>query len=184
MPGYLVPTNTVDQSTTIGGYNVFEAVNAGAVLQVVSSTHTSPLAVTTDTDILSTTIVPSSTSSKILIIASLEMVHRDYYTGHAFLLRNGSNISPAVPNGSAVLSLFSSRSSVGGGSLSSTIYSTETSSKTFLDSPSSISSLTYLIRVTTTDPSQPTWINRSGADDGNSYTNRGFSTLTLMEIAG
>jgi hypothetical protein len=37
MPGYLVPTNTVDQSTTIGGYNVFEAVNAGSILQVVTA---------------------------------------------------------------------------------------------------------------------------------------------------
>jgi hypothetical protein len=37
MPGYLVPTNTVDQSTTVGGYNILEAVNAGAVLQVVTA---------------------------------------------------------------------------------------------------------------------------------------------------
>ena len=37
MPGYLVPTNTVDQSTTVGGYNILQAVNAGAVLQVVQN---------------------------------------------------------------------------------------------------------------------------------------------------
>ena len=37
MPGYLVPTNTVDQSTTVGGYNILEAVNAGSILQVVTA---------------------------------------------------------------------------------------------------------------------------------------------------
>jgi hypothetical protein len=70
MPGYLVPTNTVDQSTTVGGYNVFEAVNAGALLQVVTA---QPLYAdvalnsTSETNVGSLiTITPKSSTSKIV----------------------------------------------------------------------------------------------------------------------
>jgi hypothetical protein len=71
MPGYLVPTNTVDQSTTVGGYNILSAVNAGAVLQVVSETLTLNETTSTDGLVNSTykiSITPTSSSSKILVM--------------------------------------------------------------------------------------------------------------------
>lgn len=70
MPGYLVPTNTVDQSTTVGGYNVFEAVNSGAILQVVTAQPAYAdvaLNSTSETNVGSLiTITPKSATSKIV----------------------------------------------------------------------------------------------------------------------
>ena len=71
MPGYLVPTNTVDQSTTVGGYNVLEAVNSGAVLQVVSETLLLNESTTTDGLVNSTykiSITPKTSSSRVLVM--------------------------------------------------------------------------------------------------------------------
>jgi hypothetical protein len=77
MPGYLVPTNTVDQSTTIGGYNVFEAVNSGAILQVqnyTNSTRTSFAGTTGYINLWSgISFTKQNSSSKLLITGNLQI---------------------------------------------------------------------------------------------------------------
>ena len=53
----------------------------------------------------------------------------------------------------------------------------------FLDSPSSTSSLTYKVQVRV-NSNGTLYINRPGVDANADYGSRGLSTLTVMEVAG
>ena len=78
--------------------------------------------------------------------------------------------------------------SVGHGLISSNFSSTftlENLSMTFLDSPSSTSSLTYGISLFNGSGSSRTCLlNRDDRNDDAAYAARGISTITLMEVAG
>jgi hypothetical protein len=152
----------------------------GKVLQVVSTTKTDTFSSTTTgafTDVtgMSASITPSSTSNKILVIASINSDGGN--NSHIRLVRDSTAIFVGDTAGS--------RSSISGGVAR---YSPDgdgmvNNGLSYLDSPSSTSSLTYKIQFYLW--LSTTWyLNRTIDDSNAGYGQRGASSITLMEIAG
>ena len=152
----------------------------GKVLQVVSTTKTDTFSSTTTgafTDVtgMSASITPSSTSNKILVIASINSDGGN--NSHIRLVRDSTAIFVGDTAGS--------RSSISGGIAR---YSPDgdgmiNNGLSHLDSPSSTSSLTYKIQFYLW--SSTTWyLNRTTSDSNAGYGQRSASSITLMEIAG
>jgi len=137
---------------------------SGSVIQVVtiSKSDTASVSTTSQTDIsgLSVAITPISTSSKILVIASVPTYHSSSMQGGILLKRNGSILAVSTdyyhPSGTGV-----------SGNINIS----------YLDNPSSSSSVTYNLAFRIYGSGTLT-INKDY--DGNV---NGVSTLTLMEIA-
>jgi|DEB0MinimDraft_10_1074344.scaffolds.fasta_scaffold115656_1 hypothetical protein len=135
----------------------------GKVLQVVQGTYatqTSTSGTTPVTSNLSASITPSSTSNKVLLLATVN----SFYTtgtaggGNLYIYRDGSDL---LPSPAAVNYLGS------GGSLMDTI------SLNYLDSPSSTSLLTYEI-----------YFSNNSSSNTFVHDNNRSSFIVLMEIAG
>jgi len=159
----------------------------GHIIQVVSTTKTDTFSAsitggsTASVTGLSATITPSSTSSKILIMVSLNGARNDGGTGEADVAfqisRDGTSVGSGDAAGSrpGVVSMLdldpASNASRG------QIYGQ------YLDSPASTSALTYQVeyyaRATDTY-----YVNRSPVDSDNIVHARSQSTITLMEVAG
>jgi len=153
------------------------------ILQVVSANKTDTFTTTSSTltDItgLSASITPASTSNKILIIAYINGVvdaSTGSYGGRLQLVRGSTNVAQGDAAGSR---------QVGTGSLGgqdSWPFSQSTTI-TFLDSPSTISSTTYKIQCAHTQ-SKTIRINTGISDtDSSTFGLRMISTITLMEVA-
>jgi hypothetical protein len=155
----------------------------GKILQTVSTTKTDTFSSSTTgafTDItgMSASITPSSTSNKILVIASVNSDGSN--NSHIRLVRDSTAIFVGDTAGS--------RSSISGNAR----YSPDgdgmiNNGLTHLDSPSSTSSLTYKIQfyLWLGGASSATWyLNRTTSDSNNGFGQRGASSITLMEIAG
>ena len=149
----------------------------GSILQVVSTTKTDTASTSTSgsfTDIsgMSVSITPSSTSSKILIIISLNTISSNAGIAVAFkLLRDSTAVGNTA--GSDAYAGFSSF--YGGGSTGDEYMLS--GSHNFLDSPSTTSSTTYKVQ----------WKNSSGTSYLNRYhgsaTYQASSSITAMEVA-
>ncbi len=143
---------------------------AGSVLQVVSYTLTTAGTISSGSyqDIgLSTSITPSSTSSKILVLvnAFIGATH----SALAKLQRNSSDIINGTTSGT---------NQITGGGIYLASGNAYSSSISYLDSPSSTSSLTY--RVVYYTDTGTIGYNRRTSDTFAIAT----STITLMEIKG
>ena len=135
----------------------------GKVLQVITATDSTARSTTstsfvTASNTLSVNITPSSTSSKILITASFEAGTNSGARGFWTIYKDSTNLGAA--NG--MFSAFSSAGSLDGSS----------GSLTFLDSPSSISALTYAVYMKTN--------GTSCSMNGNTVK----GSIVVMEIAG
>lgn len=151
------------------------------VLQVVSTaktdTFTTTSATYTDVTGLTATITPSSTSSKILIIAQVA-------TG---LPNNDSMGNLRISGGNAtnyVANAASTRvQAVYGGyvnpALTGVIWSF---SMVYLDSPATTSATTYAVQGRK-GSTGTVFINRSGVDTDDPNISRGASSITVMEIS-
>lgn len=176
---------TIDSNgnTSIPSGRVLNA--PGHILQVKSASHSEPQTLTLDAyeDIvgLSLTITPASTSSKILVMASVcyGSTGANNY-GHGILMRDstvigiGSGATGNRINVSFPMDLSGS---------STETYKLRQASATFLDSPNTTSSTIYKVRAYHA-VNGTMYINRSGQDSNADYGLRGISTLTLMEVAG
>ncbi len=160
------------------------ATGFGKVLQVVSSTKTDT-ASTTSTSFVSSglevTITPSSTSSKILLIATPVIgAHYDNTSGTIFW-RGSTAIGAADTAGSR--GLWTSHSQYQYGS-----YNGESHPMSYLDSPSSTSAITYKVAYRMSAVVNTTYatlyLNRGPYDTDNAHYGRSSSTITAMEIAG
>ena len=157
----------------------------GKVLQVVSTTKTdtftttatypSPDAVTG----LSVTIQPSSTSNKILVLVNIGVLGNSTNdnASFVFLAKGGTLISGAQGNSSG------SRAPCAASVKLSHSFHTAPASFSYLDSPSSTSSLTYQVYCSSETTTTAT-INRMGTDNDASGFPRAISTITAMEVAG
>jgi hypothetical protein len=158
-------------------------LSAGKVLQVVSAEYTDATTSTTSTTFVTTgveaSITPSSTSNKILLMASMSLGGSGAMSDNRMnicFLRDTTEIG--VP------ATVASRTSVGRSSSSVAAGQMTEESILYLDSPSSTSAITYKVAFSTRS-GYTTWLNRSATDaSGNAYTTRGASTLVLMEIEG
>jgi hypothetical protein len=142
---------------------------AGNVLQVVYGSDTT-YSGTSSTSYVTTgvtaDITPSSTSSKVLILISLN--------GLIKLQGAGYYATTAIYKDGSVLTYADAIAGYTG----NTDYGSGHVSMSYLDSPSSTSTLTYDLRIRTTSAGNSVvWNNYDGS-------NISRSTITLMEIAG
>jgi len=172
-----LPNNTGTVLTTASNTNF----PAGSVLQVVSTTKTDTFT-TTSTSFttitgLTTSITPSSATSKILIIVNVtgsqEVGTNDALIG---LFRDSTQIALGDAAGSRVRLSFLLNTSNSGW--------TTTGSVNFLDSPSTTSAISYSVRARVPS-SGNLYINRGQSDsDAVSGAGRSVSSITVMEIKG
>lgn len=155
---------------------------SGSVLQVVQTAKTDTFSVaasgtTTWADVtgLSVSITPTSTSSKILVIATFIGATTPSSGGGARLVRDSTAICVATSTSNRTAGTVQDTYSARGDSYNAF-------AANFLDSPATTSAVTYKVQVAA--PSgNTTYINRGFTDtDSNGYT-RGTSQITVMEIA-
>mgnify|MGYP005989888581 CR=1 FL=1 len=175
-------------NNTISAITALPAGVGGKVLQIVSVTKTDTYSESISGNSLSSTLVtglqpsitPASTSNKILIMVTLSVGYASNGTGDSmgFLLKRDST---AIARGDAD----GSRTRITTGNNFSSTFQIEDLSMTFLDTPSSTSSITYGINLFNGSGStRNVYLNRDDRNTDANYTARGISSITLMEIAG
>jgi hypothetical protein len=155
---------------------------AGTVLQVVSATKTNTFSTTgtafVDVSGLSVSITPTSASSKILIISSVNgqgAVSQSFLATR--LMRNSTEIAVGDANSSAARATSSTGyTGDSGGQLNL--------SMTHLDSPATTSAVTYKVQASSLHASTTAFINRSQENNGTYSRCMTASAITVMEIAG
>ena len=175
--GQMIYDTTVAQTLVWNGSAWIGA--AGKIGQVVSTTKIDTYTMSTQTYTtvtgLTATITPSSTTSKIMIFASLSAAGEPGISrSTARLIRDSTAIAVPATAGSRVV----------GTTAIPLMTSAEISSNQllFLDSPASTSALVYGVQVRCNDGSATTYVNRSPNDADTTSINRSTSTITVMEI--
>lgn len=158
----------------------------GHILQVVSTTKTDTFSASVNNGGnvavtgLTATITPSSTSSKILVMATLTASQETEYASSLAILTRGGT---AIGGGDAA----SLRTPISGGTTARMTNGNDIAQATvlYLDSPSSTSALTYGINILCSAGSLRTiYVNRSVVDGNVEERPRSSSTITVMEVAG
>ena len=182
MVTYLKDTDLLEQ---FDGSN-FVPVSQPGILQVVSTTLTTPVStsVTTagtfyDVSGLSATITPSSASNKIMVITQISHAARTTSSvGSTPILRLMRDSTPiAVGDTSGSRTSASANQYFNDGGLM------QNPSIQILDSPATTSAVTYKIQVSATVSSNTVHINRSEAGTDSLGFMRTASTITLMEVS-
>jgi len=165
----------VNEVTDLGGDAPTIPAYAGQILQVVSTTKTDTFtsSSTSPVDItgLSVSITPSSTSSKIMVFANVMLNTSAGNSLGVNLLRDSTHISVTTATVTKEVSVAYCPG------VNSTV-DLNTSQINFLDSPSSVSSLTYKLQAFVSSGSL--YVNRWTAD---TFWG-GTSSITVMEVAG
>ena len=161
------------------------AMPAGSVIQVVSATKSDTQSTSSQAWVdvigLSVSITPSSASNKIMVIVNVQGSGSNRYTAIR-VVRNSTVVGVGDTAGSrtSVLSGFGLDPDAGAGY----VYTLYNANGSFLDTPSSTSAQTYKVEFGSVNSAVATYINRTSQDADESYTLRGISSITVMEIAG
>jgi hypothetical protein len=162
---------------------------AGNVLQVIQTVSSAQTAYSSASfltiDELTTSITPTSSSSKILIVVSMMVGIGANAYAFAKFQRNGADIAGAKgsptassPTAATFEMLFNTNS----GSQSQHAYP---NNFMYLDSPATTSSTSYSIVANGQQTGAVTfYLNRAVGPNGDANNISGISTMTLMEIAG
>jgi hypothetical protein len=164
----------------IGDGSSLTGVSGGKVLQVLQTIKTSTAIISgatayTDVSGLSVNITPSSTSNKVLIIATYMIMGDTNTQGYVVINRDSTPLGRGVSNGNRVRANTQS-------------YPNQTnegknSSFCYLDSPSSTSQITYKLR-TRNQGTGNIYVNRSQGWTNSAQSSTNSSTITVMEIEG
>lgn len=183
MVSYLADLNQVQVYDGSTWQKVYPAAPlTGNIIQVVSGTlaTSATSSATTFTSIgLTASITPSSTSSKILALASVACSVNGADAGrrgHLSIFRSTTNLSSPTSSGSRSAGFGAPRNANPNSEMLNVAPS-------FLDSPASTSSLTYSVQIRV-ESGDTFYINRSAGDTDNAFFPRGVSSLTLFEVAG
>jgi hypothetical protein len=160
---------------------------SGSVIQVVSSIKTDVTSYSTNINAgyasysstgVSVSITPISTTSKILVLANLS-VGVNSGSICVFALKRDSSFPALGNSASGYYQVTQTGRGVGGN-----IHGMHHSGIMYLDSPSTTSSVTYTV-LGASEGAQIVYINGSGGQDlgSQSWSSRGTSTITVMEIA-
>ena len=176
-------TNTIQAATgsnvSIASGHVLQA--PGHVLQVqsmtVTTSATSAAGTTFNDTGLTIDITPSSTSSKIFIMAHVSMGATNGYRFACRLIRDSSAIGFATDAGSRTVATVAHQGS--GGNIID-----QTFPIVFLDSPSTTSATTYKIKAACEQGGGTWYLNRGGLAADNSTVYAATSSIAVMEIAG
>jgi hypothetical protein len=169
------------------GRVVASAQPTGAVLQVVSAikTDTFSFSVTartwTSVTGLSASITPSSTSNKVLVTAVVSISATNTYNAMGGrITRNGTAVAVGNTVGSSrQFAFFGSDDWLGAASANQgQIFIS------FLDSPSTTSSVTYQLQLINDRDTETIYVNSGAVDPDSSQEFRNASSITVMEIAG
>ena len=179
------PNSDTDRTLTLpdAGGTLDRLDRAGNFLQIVSTNKTDTFSVsgTTCADVtgLSVNITPSSSSSKILIIADVS-VGVDSFAAYIKLKRDSTDI--CIPDAAGNRPRISGRG--GHAPSSGDTYSLNKIPVMYLDTPSTTSQITYKFQLRSYGSGATAWINRSNIDrDTADYDARSPSSITVMEIA-
>ena len=176
-----LPDGIVDRDTL--------ATNAkGSILQVVEAVKTNTAS--TGTTVygaisgLQPQITPTSASSKVMIFINLKWGFSNENNDVNFkLFRSIGGTETEIFSGAAsnsnTLGFFGAQDALGKG-----IHVIMPISSQYLDSPSTTSQITYLIKWQIQRSASTNYINRPGLDDTSSDYHRSSSSVTLMEVAG
>ena len=127
---------------------------------------------------LSASITPSSTSSKILVIVSVNSISCSTGSGVHLRLKRGSTYPISNTSGGGIDTddgFFS-----GGGAITDSNRQRASGTISFIDTPSTTAQITYDVEMRPTDSGATAYINGLDITAGNGAV----STITLMEIAG
>ena len=174
-----LPDGSVDADTLASGAVTTNALPAGSILQVVSTSEADVETISstswTDTG-LTATITPSSTSSKILVLVDITYggSNNAYYNGRVLA---GSGVAGRGPSdGSRVRASFTMADNDQS--------RPRNTSHNFLHSPSTTNAVTYKVQVLG-NSSQGVRLNTSWENENSSTTGvRAISNITLLEIGG
>lgn len=176
-----LPDNTGTVLTTAS--NLSGLAGVGKILQVVQTVKTDTFSASNagDTAItgLSASIIPSSTSSRILIMYSVNYDSNRGNSGGGFRIYRGGTMLSAA-NGQAAGNRYTVNADFGANANAD--QSMLSRSFSYIDSPSSTSSLTYQVYQYQDTNTFTTFINRSRQDNNDGDDPRTASTITLMEI--
>jgi hypothetical protein len=171
-----LPDGIVDTDMLASGAITDALLPAGSVLQVINIIKTDHFSTSstsyTDVTGLSTSITPSNSSNKILVIACINFASTsdDVFMR---LVRNSTEIAGGT-SGSSFNGLMEVTGNV------PVRYGMTYGGTCYLDSPSTTSATTYKIQLCAPAGTSACVINRRGNDG----IYGGSSTITLMEIAG
>jgi hypothetical protein len=185
-----IPTPVEGMVTYLSDVNQVQAYTGaaftpvGTILQVVSTAKTNTFSTTSQTFTgvtgLTAAITPSSTSSKILIMAQVSIANAPA-ANHRYLRLSGGNATSFVgdADGSRIRVVHGSYNHTDGSAASELV------TMLYLDSPNTTSSVTYSVDVAVGGPSSPSLvINRTSGDTDSALFNRSASSITVMEVAG
>ena len=163
---------------------------SGSVLQVqsVNKVDNQRIVGTTFTDVMSVSITPTSTNSKIFVMCDINIScsggdnadEGQRYSG-VKLYRNSTQIAVNTDKQSSQSAVWFSSNQI---QATSSGYSMMNSGGTFIDTPATTSAITYKIQAANTHSTHQTFINRPSKTNNAAFLHQGTSTLTLMEIAG
>jgi len=183
-------TDTISESTSDAGVTIdgllikdgaIPSISGGKILQVVQTTEETAYSNSggSYTSVLSTSITPSATTSKVLILVSAHFSMSTDTYGGATLLRGGTEISK------------STQTSGGGNANQYTVpinnrsgdaqWEARTISINFLDTPSTTSATTYALGFRKDYGSQLMY-NRPNATNNAAYHWNVTSHMTLLEV--
>ena len=157
--------------------------SSGGIIQVksVSKTDTFSSNSTSYTDVtgLSVSITPTRADSKILVMMHVQIGHDSNVAGFLRLMRDSTAIAVGTDTSSRIASTVAMADDPTDDEINST-------SITFLDSPSTTSSTTYKVQMNTEASGNTGYVhvNRSGEDANNNQNGRTCSTITVMEVSG
>ena len=150
----------------------------GKIGQVLSTTKTDTFGTSSNSFVditgFSVNITPTSTSSKIFLTATFNWTGVNGATAAFCQLVRDTTV---LCNGDSA----GSRASVTGANIVSDNNVSEQGAASFLDSPSSTSTLTYKMQLKSS-ASGTVYMNRTSDDSDNSTRARGSSTITVMEV--
>jgi hypothetical protein len=168
------------QVLTTNGSGALSFANEGKILQVVQTEKGdtfsfAPSSTPEFGTVMSATITPSSTSSKILVIYTMNARSSSTNAGHGTrVLRGSTAIGIGDTNGS--------RTRMGMGSFfNSSDYRNRCIAQIILDSPSTTSATTYNLQIG--GETGGTYYVNSGEGNSAAY-NQACTHLTLLEVAG
>ena len=173
----IIKVNNIQNSSGTA-YNFIKQVKQAVLtdVQTVSSLDTR-----TDVTNLSVAITPSSTSSKILVTTHISYgASSNNLYSSGYLMRDSTDIGV---NTTATGNQFNISFGMDLTGQANETYKLRNSSMSFLDSPSSTSSLIYKVQVRV-NSNGTLYINRTGDNSNADYGSKGISTLTIMEVAG
>jgi len=168
-----LPDGIVDGDTLASGVG-------GKILQVVSTTKTNKFSTTTseawvDITGLSVSITPTSSSNKILIQYDTQLSGTEVM--FIKLVRGSTDIAIGDEGTNRI------RCTQGGQKQADNQDKVASFSGSFLDSPSTTSATTYKIQGRVYGSSQYFKVNSSNNDSNTTYTGRGVSSITAIEVA-